>query len=70
MVKVNFKDDPLEMMKIAKTDYCYRFNVRVVDGETKLYPAHLKETRIDETIFSNKHLKDTLGSNVSLLFIA
>jgi hypothetical protein len=64
MVRVNFKDDPKEMVKISKTQYCYRFNVKLVDEETKLCPADWKETRIDETIFSNNRLKSTLGSKV------
>jgi hypothetical protein len=67
MVRVNFKDDPEEMMKIAKTRYCYRFNVKLVDGETKLYPADRKETRIDDSIYSNDRLKSTVGSSVGFL---
>lgn len=64
MVRVNYKNDPREMANISKTRYCYRFNVKLIDGKTMLYPADLKETRIDDSIYSNKHLKDTFGSSV------
>jgi hypothetical protein len=68
MVRVNFKDDPEEMIKISQTQYCYRFNVKLVDGETKLSPANWKKTRIDETIYSNDRLRRTVGSSVGFIY--